>query len=98
MDRAIGEIDAVTEMGAYESSKKISSGEVTIGTGTDAVKALHTRYLIVARGTDLDSDIYVLPYENHIIKVRATRRKADDGEKNEVFEGLMNEIARLFSK
>jgi len=96
MDRAKSDIKAAVDAGAYESAKLIKSEPITVGGTTGNLKVLYTRYDLAARGNKLHSEIYLFPYQNYFVKIRATRAKAN--EKSPDFAALLSEIDALFLK
>ncbi len=97
MRQAKSEIQAIKEAGYYESVSEVSSSTIILGGPEGKVEALYSLYLITIEGRDLDSEIYVFPYENHFIKLRATRLKGEDGPTNEAVEKLLFVLDTLFS-
>jgi hypothetical protein len=97
MRQAKAEIGAAVEANIYDSAEEISSSTVKLGGEEGKVISLYSLYLIKAGNRDLDSEIYVFPYENYFIKLRATRPKGPEGEKNAAITTLMMELDRLFS-
>lgn len=98
LKRAKSDIKTAVEAGLYQEAKELVSETVTLGGEKGAVKALHSGYMLKARGTELDSHIYIFPYQNYFIKIRATRRKTADSEANEAITELFAELDLLFSK
>lgn len=96
MDRAKSDIKAAVDAGAYESAKLIKSEPITLGGTTGSLKVLYTGFDLAARGNKLHSEIYLFPYQNYFVKIRATRAKAN--EKSPDFAALLAEIDALFLK
>lgn len=97
MRQAKAEINAAVDAGYYDSATEVSSSTVTLGGAEGNVRTLYSLYLIKVNGREMDSEIYVFPYENYFIKLRATRPKEADGPKNEAIEALLIELDKLFS-
>ena len=97
MRQAKAEINAAVDAGLYSSATEVSSSTVTLGGVEGKVQSLHSLYVIKVKERELDSEIYVFPYENYFIKLRATRPKGPDGPKNEAIEALLKELDKLFS-
>jgi hypothetical protein len=61
------------QMGIYKEVKEEASGESTLGAQKDGPKMLYARFRIQIRDQETVSEIYVLPYQNHFVKLRITR-------------------------
>lgn len=96
MDRAKNDIKAAVDAGAYESAKLRKSESITLGGIAGNLKILYTSFDLVARGNKLHSEIYLFPYQNYFVKIRATRTKAN--EKSPAITALFSEIDALFLK
>jgi len=98
LKRAKGEIRAVADLGRYQDLKEIKTPEqIVLGSGDAKITALFAKYTFAVGDDDLDSEIYVFPYRNYLVKIRSTRPMSRDGKNAEV-DRLLVEIARLFSK
>lgn len=98
LKRAQGEIFAVADMGMYKEVKEhMVTIPIVVRTGAAAVSVLLAKYTFTAGGNRLDSEIYVFPYQNYLVKVRSTRPMSPTG-KNKPVDRLLSEIALLFSK
>jgi hypothetical protein len=66
-------------LGYYEEVKEEAAGTGTLGGRKEGRKALYARYRIKVRKEEVRSEIYILPYRNHFLKIRVTRHsdKAD---------------------
>lgn len=80
----------LVERGSYESAKELKSETVTLGGKNGKVKTLHVLYALRAGGRDLDSHIYLFPYNNYFIKIRMTgpQMKEPSTEVIALFEAL----------
>ena len=76
MNRAKGDIQAAVNAGMYESAKALRSETINFGGANGRVKALYASYDLAARGNQLHSEIYLFPYQNYFVKIRATRPKS----------------------
>jgi hypothetical protein len=76
MNRAKAEIQASVDSGRYESAKMLRSETVNFGGISGRVKALYASYDLGISGNQLYSEIYLFPYQNYFVKIRATRPKA----------------------
>lgn len=97
INRAKNEIIEVGKMGVYKNVKELKNDTVTLGGTSGKTKALRSLFSFSVRGQDVDSEIYLFSYENHFVKIRATRPKAEDNAENKVFTKFLGEIDKLFS-
>lgn len=97
IDRAKNEIIQVGKQGIYKNVKELKNDTVTLGGTSGKTKALRSLFSFSIRGEEVDSEIYLFSYENHFIKIRATRPKAEDNAENKVFTKFLGEIDKLFS-
>lgn len=93
---AQAQIKAIVDAGAYESAKVLKDETVVLGGPKGKIKALYVRYALRARGRDLDSRIYLFPYNNYFIKIRMTGLPADEDSAETL--ALLEAIDLLFSK
>lgn len=91
-------IFAAQDMGRYQGVKEERSGKVKLSGERGTLEALYSRLGMSVGGRDVTTEIYLLPYQNHFIKIRATRPKEKDGTKNEALEKLMAGIERALSE
>jgi len=89
-------INTIVERGGYESAKELKNETVTLGGKNGKVKSLHVHYDLRAGGRDLDSHIYLFPYNNYFVKLRMTGPKA--ATPNAGIATLLEAIDLLFSK
>ena len=97
MKKAKNELQAAVEAGLYESADAGKTESITIAKSNGAVKALYTPLKIKARGNSLTSEIFIFPYNNYFIKIRATHRTPEDAASSD-FLSLREALDRLFSK
>ncbi len=97
IDKAKGEIIQVGKMGAYQNVKEIKNDEQVLGGEEGKVKALHSLFSFSARGQQLTSEIFLFGYQNHFIKLRATRPFEKEDVKNQAMIDLLSAIDKLFS-
>lgn len=89
-------INSIVEQGYYESAKELRNETVTLGGKNGKIKSLHVQYALKAAGRELDSHIYLFPYNNYFVKLRMTGPKTaapDPG-----IATLLEAIDLLFSK
>ena len=84
------------ERGSYESAKELKNETVTLGGAKGKVKALHVLYALRAGGRDLDSHIYLFPYNNYFVKIRMTGPPAKEPSTQSL--ALFEALDLLFSK
>lgn len=84
------------ERGSYESAKELKNETVALGGANGKVKSLHVLYALRAGGRDLDSHIYLFPYNNYFIKIRMTGPPAKEPSADTV--ALFEALDLLFSK
>jgi hypothetical protein len=94
MARAKGDIQTLVNAGTYEYAKQVTSETISFGGPNGRVKALYASYDLGVRGNQLHSEIYLFPYQNYFVKIRATRPKALA--KSEAFADLLAELDILF--
>jgi hypothetical protein len=95
-----GAIEGVMEakrLGHYEEAREESSGETSLGDPEKGPRALHARFRLQIDKEDHLSDIYVLPYRNHFIKIRTTRAAKDAAAAGRL-EPLYAELGKLLAK
>lgn len=97
MKKARSELKAAVEAGLYESADAGNTESITIAKNKGAVKALYTPLKIRARGNTLTSEIFIFPYNNYFIKIRATHRSPEAASGSE-FVSLREALDLLFSK
>lgn len=93
--------DALLEMqkrGYYRDLKETISEEAIIGGQKGKVNALHSVFIYTEKDESNQSEIYLFPYKNNFIKIRATRPNRDSGKQNEAVAKLLGELDTLFSK
>lgn len=93
---AQSQINAIVDAGAYESAKVMKDETVVLGGAKGKIKALLVQYTLRVRGRDLDSRIYLFPYNNYFIKIRMTGLPVDQ-DSTEML-ALLEAIDLLFSK
>ena len=89
-------INTIVERGGYESAKELKNESVTLGGKNGKVKSLHVQYDLRAGGRELDSHIYLFPYNNYFVKLRMTGPKAATMDAG--ITTLLEAIDLLFSK
>jgi hypothetical protein len=98
MAEAKDAVRQMKEMGRYDEVTEEASGESTLGGAKDGRKVLHARYRLTFRSTELLSDIYVLPYRNHFLKVRTTRPAAGAEKSAEALAGLYAAVDKMLAR
>ena len=96
MNQAKSDVQTLVDRGSYEYAKLQRSETIDLGGANGRVKALYAGYDLGVQGIDAVSEIYLFPYQDHFIKIRATRRK--DLAKSDAFAKLLADLDLLFSK
>ncbi len=96
IEQAKSDIQQYGRMGYYENVKEIKSETVTLGGANGKVKTLYSLFSFGIKGEPFASEIYLFGYQNHFIKIRATRLKAET--ENKAMTDLLAKIDGLFSK
>jgi hypothetical protein len=94
MNRAKNDIQLMVDRGSYESAKLLKAETINFGGTNGRVKALYAGYDLGVRGNQYHSEIYLFPYQNYFVKIRATRPK--ELAKSEAFADLLAELDMLF--
>jgi hypothetical protein len=97
MKKAKSELQAAVEAGLYESADAGKTETITIARDKGMVKALYTPLKLKARGNLLNSEIFIFPYNNYFIKIRATHR-TPEGAASPDFASLRQALDLLFLK
>lgn len=97
IDRAKFEIYQVEIMGKYKDVKELKSETVNLGGLTGKVESLHSLFSFTAGKDKLTSDIFLFGYQNHFIKIRATRMFEKEGTENQMLISLLKALDKLFS-
>jgi hypothetical protein len=77
MKKAKTELQAAVDAGLYEAADAGKTESITIAKEKGLVKTLYTPLKIKARGNQLHSEIFIFPYNNYFIKIRATHRNQE---------------------
>ncbi|HEV7645910.1 MAG TPA: hypothetical protein VGO50_18370 [Pyrinomonadaceae bacterium] len=72
-EKAKSDIFAVGKQGVYKDVKEIKSETLVLGGSGGKIRALHALFTFSIQGRDVNSEIYLFPYQNRFIKIRATR-------------------------
>lgn len=97
MKKAVNDIKAYGDAGYYQDVKLIASKTVKLGGAAGTTYALYSLLGFKVRGAEVDSEIYLLGYQNNFIKIRATRAKGMNGAENTEVNKLLLEIGPTFS-
>lgn len=76
LERAKSDIFAAERAGYYTDVEEVKSDTAIVGGQKGKVKALRALFTLTARGMEMNSEIYIFPYENNFIKIRATHPKS----------------------
>lgn len=83
------------ERGLYQNIREVKNDTVTLGGKSGKVKALYAQFYFSASGNDLVSEIFLFPFKNNFLKIRASRPK--EIEKSVVFQAFLAEVDAYFS-
>lgn len=97
INKAKSEIYQVEKLGHYKNVKEVKNRTMVLGGEAGKVESLHILFSFEAGANKLTSEIYLFGFENHFIKIRATRLYEDENTKNEAIETLLAEMDKLFS-
>jgi hypothetical protein len=98
LDGAKDAIMQAKRLGVYEEVREEASKESTLGGGKESPKALYARFRLRIMKQDTLSELYVLPYQNHFVKVRATRTAQDAKKTQASLDRLYTALGRLLEK
>lgn len=96
-DGAIQALKTVAEMGYYSNLKVAKTDTASVGGANGKVKALHALLTFEAGGTKFNSEVYVFPYKNHVVKLRISRPATLPAD-SETYLKLLMAIDGVFSK
>ena len=94
LEGAKAAIQIVAQTGFYGEVKEGKTEAVTLGGEKGSVKALKAAFTFRKNGQVLNSDILVFAYQDHFIKLRASRPDTSTGE---AYAALLLALDRLFS-
>lgn len=78
-----------------QASQDVEPQRVTLGVGNPPPEALHGRFPIKGENFDGVSDLYLLPYRNHFIKVRITRKRTFTTESEPLVKKLLTALGSM---
>lgn len=91
------EIKMVAEMGVYKNVKETKSNVKTLAKTGGKVAVVHAAFTLEARGTKLNSSIYVFPFKNHFIKLRITSPIENDESFDADLDALLTALDKMFA-
>ncbi|MCB1025543.1 MAG: hypothetical protein KDB79_14195, partial [Acidobacteria bacterium] len=94
--KAEADVKAYGDAGYYQDVKLITSKTVKLGGDSGTTDALYTLLTFKVRGAEVDSEIYLLGFQNNFIKIRATRAKGKNGAENSEVNKLLMEVGEIF--
>lgn len=97
IDKAKNEIYQVEKLGHYKNVKELKNETFILGGELGKVESLHSLFSFEAGENKLTSEIYLFSYEDHFIKIRATRLFEEEGTKNDSIITLLSAMDKLFS-
>ncbi|MDB5319326.1 MAG: hypothetical protein JWN40_957 [Phycisphaerales bacterium] len=92
-------IQEATRRGIYKQAKEEESGQATLGTDKSTVKTLYARFHLTTKDNgQAISEIFVLPHQNHFIKLRVTRLGEDRKTTQVPLDKLYAELAKMLTR
>jgi hypothetical protein len=97
VEKAKNEIQMVEKMGRYKNVKELKDDTVMLGGVDGKIECAHKLFSMTVGADDLTSEIFVFSYQNHFIKVRATRLYEKEGTKNQAMNDLLGALDKMFA-
>ncbi len=97
-EKTKSDIFAVGKQGVYKDVKEIKSETLVLGGSGGKISALHALFTFSIQGRDVNSEIYLFPYHDRFIKIRATRPVSLGKEADAEFATLLSELDSFLSK
>lgn len=97
IDKAKNEILTFEKMGRYKNVKELKDETIMLGGEKGKIECQHKLFSLTAGRDDLLSEIFLFGYQNHFIKLRATRLYEKDGTKNKSMTDILTALDKLFS-
>jgi hypothetical protein len=91
-------IQEVKRKGLYQDAREEESKISVLGGRTEGPKTLYARFRIIVDQQETLSELYVFPFQNHIIKLRVTRPAKENEQGQASLDRLYGELAQLFAK
>jgi hypothetical protein len=98
LEGAADAIRTVARMGIYSEVKEGKTETVLLGGNQGKVKVLTTNFTLIRGDQKMNSEIYLLPYRNNIVKLRVTRSASATADMNSSFAKLMLALDGLFAQ
>ena len=96
LEGAAGAIRQVASMGVYSDVKEGKTETIVLGGAQGKVKVLRTQFALTRGEQKMNSEIYVFPYKNNIVKLRVTRSASASDEMNDSFANLLAALDGVF--
>ncbi len=97
-EKAKSDIFAVGKQGVYKDVKEIKSETLVLGGSGGKTSALHALFTFSIQGRDVNSEIFLFPYKNRFIKIRATRPISLGKESDAEFAAFLAEMDSFLAK
>lgn len=97
IDKAKNEILTVEKMGRYKNVKELKDETIMLGGANGKIECQHKLFSMTAGRDDLLSEIFLFGYQNHFIKLRATRLYAKEDTPNKSVTDLLTALDKVFS-
>ncbi|HEY4371062.1 MAG TPA: hypothetical protein VGN52_03915 [Burkholderiales bacterium] len=92
---AVGEIQAMGELGRYQDVKLIGADSIPLGEGANAPQALRARFSFTLAAGPVYSHVYGLAVRNHFVKLRFTYRQDQAEQAVPVLGAALKDLARM---
>lgn len=96
LEGAADAIRQVASMGVYSDVKEGKTETIVLGGEKGKVKVLRAHFTLTRGEQKMNSEIYVFPYKNNIVKLRVTRAASASDEMNNSFAKLLAAIDSAF--
>jgi hypothetical protein len=85
-------------LGLYKEVREEESGQSSLGGRKEGPKTLYARFRVQIGDQDNVSEIYVMPYRNHFIKLRVTRPATAPESVRASLDRLYAQLSKLLAK
>jgi hypothetical protein len=93
-NQVVGDVIKAGEMGYYDDVKVISENVVFLRPDQAGAKALRASFSYAQNSVDRLSNLYLLAYKNHFLKIRFTYNKSEQSQAENTLKLLLEEISK----
>ena len=97
LETAKGGIKAAVDAGVYTNLKEGKTQTVVLGGSSGKVSALNANFTLSRGDMNMNSSVYIFPYNNQFIKLRVTRPATTDKAADASFAKLLLDLDTFFS-